>query len=337
MTTSYFSTITNESAFKTHFQENDGTPFSDVKAVAASEWGRDHLFACRVIRRETQRSILPILSDYARSSDLKSSTEIINFVNGPPDPMYLAQSEHQLVRKSGYGMSLAQIWAALAMFKSGQRHGREEIRTDTDHEASEREEGAKRPRRGTFQENFIDSSTIRIGSSSPWQESSQGTSSLGYVDTESHRLLASSEDETLRLASCVIRNILYFGAPQDSVDLPSVVEFRDAKVRIAANSPMVNRELIAIGDGGLCLRKEINGHFEVFKNHLAILEAKREFQHLENGRPVISDKCLAQMTCEALVASMVGLVDDLQPNGYFSRFLHTRLTLSGNQDTDSTT
>jgi hypothetical protein len=317
MTTSYFSTITNESAFKAHFQQELGKVFSDVNVVAASEWGRDHLFACRVIRRETQRSVLPILSEYTRPSDLKSSSEIINFVNGPPDPMYMAQSEHRLVRKFDYGMSLGQIWAALAMFKSGQGRRGKEILAGPDDETDEGEERAKRPRRSTLQEDYMDSHTIQVGSSSPQEISSQETSSVGYVDPESHRLLASPEDETLRLASCVIRHILYFGAPQDSVDLRTVVEFRDAKVRMAAYTPILKRKIVAIDDGGLCLRKELNGCFSLFKNHLAILEGKRQFQCLENGRPVISDNCLAQMTCEALVVSIVDPFNELQPNGYY--------------------
>lgn len=324
MATSYFSTITNESAFKAHFQEDHGKLFSDVKLVAASEWGRDHLFACRVIRRETQRSILPTLSEYARPSDLKSSTEIINFVNGPQDPTYMAQSEHRLVRSFSYGMSLGQIWAALAMFKSGQGRRGIEILAGSDDETDEREERAKRPRRSTLQEDFMDSRTIQVGSSSPQEISSQETSSVGYVDSESHRLLASPEDETLRLASCVIRHILYFGAPQDSVDLTTVVEFRDAKVRMAAYTPILKRKIVAIDDGGLCLRKELNGGFSLCKNHLAILEGKRQFQCLENGRPIISDNCLAQMTCEALVASIADPFNELQPTGYNSHFFQNQ-------------
>lgn len=36
-------------------------------------------------------------------------------------------------------------------------------------------------------------------------------------------------------------------------------------------------------------------------NHVAILEAKTQFQSLRNEKPVISDKSLAQMVCEGLV------------------------------------
>ncbi|CEJ62668.1 hypothetical protein PMG11_11162 [Penicillium brasilianum] len=312
MGTSYFRDITSESAFNANCHDDLENLFSDLNVVAASEWGRDHLFACRLIRRETQRPVLPTLSEYTRPSDLTSSTEIIDFVSGPPGPAYMAQSEHRLVRSSGYGMSLGQIWAALAMFK----------------------ERAKRPRRNTLQEDYVDSRTIQVGSSSPQEISSQESSSVGYVDPVSHRLLAAPEDETIRLASCVIRHILYFGAPQDSVELSTVVEFRDAKVRLTAYTPVLRRRIVAIDDGGLCLRKELNGCFAVSKNHLAILEGKRHFQCFENGRPIISDKCLAQMTCEALVASIVDPFNELQPNGvivinvtqHYLCFLHFEIT-----------
>jgi hypothetical protein len=320
MTTSYFSTITNESAFKTHFQQENGIDFMDIRLVGASEWGRGHLFACRVIRRPTQRSVLPVLSKHTRPSDSKSSSEIINFVNGPPDLRYMTESEHQLVRKFGYGVSLGQTWAALAMFKNGPaRRGKESPVSDDDN--GEGEDIAKRVRRNTLQEDYIDSGTMQVDSSSPREISSQETSSAGYVDCESHMLLASPEDETLRLASCVIRHILYFGAPQDSVDLGTVVEFRDAKVRIAVQSPLLNRKMVAIDDGGLCLRKELNGRFELIKNHVAILEGKRQFQCLEDGRPVISDDCLAQMTCEALVVAVANRSEELHRNGYYSILL----------------
>ncbi|PLB54010.1 hypothetical protein P170DRAFT_451896 [Aspergillus steynii IBT 23096] len=304
MESSYFDTITSKPAFNTHCRDGRQKDFLDLNLVAASEWGRDHLFACRLIRRAPQRLVLPILAPYTRPSDLKSSTEIISFVNGPPGPRYMAQSEHQLVRRSGCGISLGQIWAALAMFKGSRERREKKSPPDNDDGSDEGEKRAKRPRQNTPQKDFVDSRNIRVGSSSPETESSQEASSV-----------ASPEDETLRLASCVIRHILYFGAPQDRTELPTVVEFRDAKVRLVAEAPISKRKIVAIDDGGLCLRKESNGGFVLSKNHLAILEGKRQFQSFENGRPIVSDKCLAQMTCEALVAGIDNTLYGIQPPG----------------------
>jgi ribonuclease HI len=89
-----------------------------------------------------------------------------------------------------------------------------------------------------------------------------------------------------------------------------------------ADTPILKRKIVAIDDGGLCLRKDLNGGFSLCKNHLAIWEGKRQFQCLEHGRPIISDNCLAQMTCEALVASIADPFNELQPNGYYSHFFH---------------
>lgn len=127
---------------------------------------------------------------------------------------------------------------------------------------------------------------------------------MDYVDQEAHLLLSSPEDETLRLASCVIRHILYYAPPQDSGQLQSVVEFRDAKKRLAVETPELRRKMVATDDGGLYRRIALGNVFTVDKERVAIVEAKRQFQFLESGRPTISDDCLAQMTCEALVARL---------------------------------
>jgi hypothetical protein len=73
------------------------------------------------------------------------------------------------------------------------------------------------------------------------------------------------------------------------------------------------RQIVAVDDGGLCLRQQTeNGEFMLAKRHVAILEAKPQFQCLENGRPIISDKCFAQMVCEALAARLSDIADNSQ-------------------------
>ncbi|CAG8386151.1 unnamed protein product [Penicillium salamii] len=230
----------------------------------------------------------------------------------------MALSEHRLVRDPTCGVSLGQIWGAMAMFKgSEKRRGRDASRVIPEESDSEAEPSPKRPRVRTERIapiGFVDSGEMQVGSSSPAADGSQGTSSVEFIDAESHRLLASPEDETLRLVSCVIRHILYFASPQDSADIPAVVEFRDAKTSLSARTPRLKRKIIAIDDGGLCLRLESRGIFEVFKSRVAILEAKRQFQCLENGQPIISDNCFAQMTCEALVAKLADPFQELKSN-----------------------
>ncbi|EQL03264.1 hypothetical protein OCS_01024 [Ophiocordyceps sinensis CO18] len=67
--------------------------------------------------------------------------------------------------------------------------------------------------------------------------------------------------------------------------------------------------------GGICIRKFGKGVFQVSSNRLAILEAKRRFQYIVDGSPIISDECFAQMTCEALVARLADPLDEFD-EGY---------------------
>jgi len=172
----------------------------------------------------------------------------------------------------------------------------------------------KRLRRQISQPDFADSSAIRVGSSSPLHDGSQDgsdRSSLPYVDASTHYLSITPEDDTVRLASCVIRHILYFAAPQNSASNPVVVEFRDAKTRLAATTTTAERRMIAIDDGGLCLRRQNqDGSFALAKNHVALLEAKTQFHCVENGRPVISNRSFAQMVCEALATRVSNMGDE---------------------------
>jgi hypothetical protein len=114
-----------------------------------------------------------------------SSAEIVKFVEGPK-PDYATRSEHRLVRDIEYGISLGQIWAAMAKLRVEQDNSRRGMMTDAeDGDQSEDDRGTKRLRRRTLQDDgFIDSSMIQVGSSSPLAEGSQGTSSVGYIDSE---------------------------------------------------------------------------------------------------------------------------------------------------------
>lgn len=147
--TPYFSSVISESAFNARFQAEDGKNFSELENVAASYWGRPHLLACRVVRRDPQRNLLPILSQYVNPSDVKSlSDEIRSFLQGP-DLTFMAQSEHYLVRRSKCGITLAQIWAAMAMFKGNQDRRTRDLPAMQEPNESERDndDEARQPKR----------------------------------------------------------------------------------------------------------------------------------------------------------------------------------------------
>lgn len=91
----------------------------------------------------------------------------------------------------------------------------------------------------------------------------------------------------------------------------SVIEVRDAKVRLIATTPVLRRLLVAVDDGGLCLRQQAGQVFRTLRNRVLMFETKGKLQCLENGRPVISDVCLAQMTCQALTARLADPQEEL--------------------------
>ncbi|CAI7603769.1 unnamed protein product [Penicillium glandicola] len=314
MSTNYFSSFTSVKQFKGPNVKH----ISDLPMAPASGWGRDHLLAC-------------LLSEHSDPSDARSSAEIQNFVKGPDSENHFQKSEHSLVRDFGYSISLAQTWAALAAFKGNRDAQRthdsidprdsdsgnhsEDSNTDPDYLMDIESDGGSdsgtrgRPARevsNATDPEFVHSGEMQVASSSPQASSEGGASSTGHIDPMEYKLRGTVEDDTLRLASCVIRHILYFGPPQDREDMSSVVEFRDAKLRSSKRPLLLDNPMKATDDGGLCLRvQNKEGLFRLRNDRVAILEAKKKFQRLEEGKPTISDECLAQMTCEALLAKLV--------------------------------
>ncbi|EQL03012.1 hypothetical protein OCS_01280 [Ophiocordyceps sinensis CO18] len=303
---SYFGTVTSPSSFRARLADKRAQTLSELDPLPASQWARDHLLACRVVRRDTQSNVLPILSPYSEPTDTHGPLEIQGFVNGPT-PAQLAQHERLLAHSCGF--SLGQVRASMARLTGPQERRALDYEAVPSPEDGGDEPRPKRAAQGTRQDDFTNSTTMRVGSSSPLTESSQEPSSMDHVDTESHTLLSAPEEWTSRLVSCAIRHILQFASAQDFI---ATVEFRDNKARLASFLPgPTQKRVVAIDDGGLCLRVEKSGVFQVVKNRVAILETKKRFQCFEGGRPTISDECFAQMTSEALVARLVDPLDEL--------------------------
>ncbi|KAJ5120912.1 uncharacterized protein N7515_010300 [Penicillium bovifimosum] len=250
----YFNTVVNPSTFKKRFLAEKRKLFSELPDGRASDWRRDHLFACRVIRTNTMPYVLPILSEHLPSSlDLQSYPEIGKFLCGPDG--YLDQSEHRLVRDPTCGVSLGQVWAALAIFKGSVERRQTFLSQHPPRgNGDESKASSKRPRAGTkriLPPESTDSSKIQAESSGGSASSSHAASSPEYMDPKSSSLQVSLEDNTVRLASSVIRHILYFAPPQDDANLRGVVEFRDEKARNSVATPKLSRRFVAIDDGGL--------------------------------------------------------------------------------------
>ncbi|KAH8650721.1 hypothetical protein BGZ61DRAFT_469240 [Ilyonectria robusta] len=299
----YFTQVFSESSFNSRFTAEHARPFVEAPEVAASDWRREHLLACRVICRPKREILLPVLLKH-QFPQRQPPDQIAAFIDGPDDE-HTFSSEHRLIRE--YGVSLGQAFSALSHFRES---------PDVSQELHLGPEGrSKRLRRHTILEDYTDSSTLQVASSSPLEnEDSQGASSAGYVDSTSHSRRAPPEDDTRRLASCVIRHVLYYSPPQDSDQLPLVVEYRDSEQRLEASTPYLLRRIVATDDGGLYLRQEGASASMILNHRVAMLEAKKRFQCIEDGRPIISDNCLAQMTCEALALRLTDHVEGMEEN-----------------------
>ncbi|KAH8800793.1 hypothetical protein F5884DRAFT_808848 [Xylogone sp. PMI_703] len=253
---------------------------SNYWETGASYWGVLQLFACRVICRQPS-DILPLLADQIRSAKEDSLHPCINsLIQGPrEEPAQLRQmAEIQIVR-SYQPESLGYVWAALAPLLQQDGGG---ARTMT----SER---PVRERRHPDRDEYVSSAGFQI-SSSPLDRpntASSAPSSLGYTEKSSAPLV---EDFTIRFLSCLIRCVLNYSQPLDKESF--FVQYRDE--RLAYIYTGGDKRLEAIDDGGMKLitpRKTVQ---------VAILEAKRSFQEISEGRPTISNELLAQIVGEAL-------------------------------------
>ncbi|KAL7937882.1 hypothetical protein V8C35DRAFT_276308 [Trichoderma chlorosporum] len=111
-------------------------------------------------------------------------------------------------------------------------------------------------------------------------------SSIGFHEIEWAPLL---EDMTVRFASLFIRHILNYCQPLGKTS--PLIQYRDAREKYEDDASPFR----AIDDGGMQLFAQGGNKYQV-----AIVEAKRTFQTIENGTPTISDELLAQMVGEAL-------------------------------------
>ncbi|KAF9775562.1 hypothetical protein IL306_006323, partial [Fusarium sp. DS 682] len=218
--------------------------------------------------------------------------QIEDFLHGP-DKECLYNTNCFLIHK--YGVSLGELWKALAALKSdlppptiASNEGTPEV---------------KRVRRSTVHEGYVDSASYRIQSSSPFKRSSSSSSDEssgpGYIDPKPTQDLP-AEDSAVLLITRVLRHLVYYIQPHKCTP---VVDFRHERQRMSLKIPGLDKPIIAIDDGGLSLFKVEAGTRPSTepKVMLALLEAKRRLV-VDDGKPVISDECLAQMTYEAILA-----------------------------------
>ncbi|KAF5531575.1 hypothetical protein FMEXI_12906 [Fusarium mexicanum] len=222
-----------------------------------------------------------------------------------------------------YGVDLGQVWAAMGAVKKPRASVtnvddiKDAIPTTSSNQGTP---PSKRLRRKTNDEEFVDSGSYQINSSSPFSKLPGCTpdSSVGYVDKVLQEGLP-VEYNAVRLISCAIRHILYYIQLPGSI---TVVEVRDICQRMDLEIPGLSAGILAVDDGGLHLKaKDEEGHFVITRSMVALFEARMSL-NVVHGKPVISDECLAQMTCEAILARATDLFDEFPGTRYVYAWLH---------------
>jgi len=282
----YYDTIRNASAFQEAASTEHADNFDVLLRSAArcptavSLWGRKQLFASRAICTEP-KTRLPLFADHY-PDDATVEPCIRDLIAGYGSNSKLSNMQEPQIIRQYEPDSLGYVWAALAPFL---RAAEAELPVST----SDRSQRHRWP--PSENAAYVASDSFQIGSSSPNRPESApaSESSIGFAQTPSAPLL---EDSTIRLASCFIRCVLNYGQPLDKSS--PFVHFRDERKTYNYDTTQAQRSVEAIDDGGLQL---FNGKEMI---QVAMVEGKRTFQTITEGKPVVSDEVLAQLVGEAL-------------------------------------
>ncbi|UKZ80961.1 hypothetical protein TrVFT333_008726 [Trichoderma virens FT-333] len=265
----------------------------------ANNWDARYLFASRVICTAPEWHLL-FLDGFFPEHLMEVHPCIQDLIAGPLDLQLAELWEPQIVQLCQPD-SLGYVWAALAPFVRAERtsaveRGNSEEGDSTEGELPSTPERPRRERTQAVYDHFVPSDSFVIGSSSPNRPpTSSGASehSIGYRGKVYAPLL---EDATIRLASSFVRCVLNYAQPIDKAG--PFVHFRDVRLTHRYQTSIENVTVEAIDDGGLQLLGRNGALLQV-----ALLEGKRAFQTIVDGKPRISDELLAQLVGEALALS----------------------------------
>ncbi|KAL6816758.1 hypothetical protein V8C40DRAFT_269205 [Trichoderma camerunense] len=287
-----YTNINNSSQFRQRAfnQQTFGQLYEDREWTSGvSSWGRQELFAARVIHTECRTYIKPLKGFYS-DPDEHLSQLLNEFVNNMPSLDDLGQKwDPELVRGTN-PESLGLVWAALAEFVRREKLSRPVA-------APPAASGSTRPPRlaaDRSREKTQDVQRItgefRSSRASSTTSSSSG-SLLGYVEPTDMPLL---EGSTIRLVSSLCGLILIHGQSRIS-PRPSLIWRADNSVHsFVGSTTNVERTISAADDGGIQMWDTTR---RVFRQ-VALLEAKRTLEFAKEPR--VSDEVLAQMVGQAL-------------------------------------
>lgn len=168
---------------------------------------------------------------------------------------------------------------------------------------------ASRPRRIRIQtqwEGYVASDKMQVQSSSPYSsQQSHSSSRLGYIAAAEH----TREDATVQLASTFLRHALIYSTPQQlnhlNHDAPQLLlQYEGVRRRFRASLACGTFKLIAVPDGEINLLHHLGDRFaqpqSLQSRVVALLECKKRFRCIVDGKPTITDSVLGQITAEAL-------------------------------------
>jgi hypothetical protein len=296
----YFETITNTAIFGRERLAGSKDINEIDELPAGSKWSTAQLFAARVLIRTARpdsrcNHILPALREYFDET-AHNQPRIRELLEGPGQPGYKL-TETELVHL--YGESLGPFWAALARFGSIEQtepegeamgmdvdeQGDDSLKRPHSSESelsSQAPTQSKRVRMEPKRLDFVDSSSMRVGSSSPTAPSASQGSSVGFVGQNDHASVDLPEQATVQIVSSFIRHLLRSCPPQDDtqqhrpqclVELSGIWREHDGV--------MWNGEHIrATADGELALHTlSLEGYYKLAKQRPALLEAKTILHH----------------------------------------------------------
>ncbi|KAH6853783.1 hypothetical protein B0I37DRAFT_409920 [Chaetomium sp. MPI-CAGE-AT-0009] len=330
----YFDSVHNPSTFRRKALSEGAQALRSLldvgRPIPVSSWGREQLFALRVLCAKPGpgwNGNLPLLESHLPESI--ESYYIRALVDSPARTLHelSIMPEPQIVRSYNPD-SLGSTWAALSALLrplvNQDSHGQQE---DAEGHGAEGRRPSRDRRPPNFFGNPVPTNSVKIGSpsSDSTSVSSSAISSVGYTENPQAPVV---EDLTLRLASCFVRLVLNYGQAPEA----PVLEFRDERVSTRYQLQAGPARIIqAIDDGGVRL-------FQPGKEArvVALMEAKRCFQVIEEGRPTVSDGLLAQMAGQALLVLLDKTQKTVSPTSiitihatrHYVRFFSFETTLS---------
>ena len=294
------------------------------KLPQASSWGAAQLYASRVVITSAYSDMLDLTTDDIPEQRDQELLKIIQ----PLGDDQLNLSETELVQQLGMA---GMFWAALHKFTRtpsvpcsdiGSDIGSdidmssdadEPMEADDDMGLPSADTDASRPRRIRIQtqwEGYVASDKMQVQSSSPYSsQQSHSSSRLGYIAAAEHTRHAIPEDATVQLASTFLRHALIYSTPQQlnhlNHDAPQLLlQYEGVRRRFRASLACGTFKLIAVPDGEINLLHHLGDRFaqpqSLQSRAVALLECKKRFRCIVDGKPTITDSVLGQITAEAL-------------------------------------